>query len=104
MAKIKCEYYKEAYCQKQRSGETTEYFDMLSCVEGIYTNDYCYKPRTPDVIGSACIHARRPKAEFEKECKSYELDEDILKIGRKEIYVEDIIFLEIDGKVKIDEL
>lgn len=105
MATIRCRYYKEAECDlKMRD------FNPFDCED--VDNLASWKPCTyaeakaedADLRGTGCKHMFYPRAEFEKTVKNYELDDSGLTIGKQFIYIDDIDFLQIDGKeIKINE-
>lgn len=71
---------------------------------------YCKKRTTlryvrkyPNVANPSCDFAGVDWREFEKTVKSYEWGEGWLRLRGKEIYAGDISYLEIDGRILIDE-
>lgn len=101
MAIIKCEYT-ESYCKIDKSEILSESVKVKAC------NDH-WRGGCDD-----CEYWQFLTKKFEKSCKQYELCIDsekdcfgciqgFLRIGRKEIDLSDVDFLEIDGKVYINE-
>lgn len=94
MAKIKCIYFLEPRCQY---GDKVLY-DI--CMDR-GTESVCsyFKPDRDDVINPDCANLRYPRKAFEGEYKAYELDDYGLRVGKnKHIEIDDIDYLEIDGK------
>ena len=106
MAHIKCRYTKPM-CTL---GNTAEWDDRWWCDDNSLCCDY-QKPEKPVVINGhilanpKCIYSFEHHAEFEKNYKEYELDEDGLSLGRRGDFMPKTIieYLEIDGRILINE-
>lgn len=55
------------------------------------------------IISDFCRFAEKTTAEFEGDYKKYHYDYYGITVGRKSIDAEDIEYLEIDGRVLVDE-
>ena len=60
-------------------------------------------PRRSNAINPPCVWGGTDYREFEKSVKSYELSDGFLTIGRRKIDTDAIDYLEIDGRVVINE-
>lgn len=92
-------------------------FEKPVCALGAYVlefpcegDDLCehYVASIPDMIGSRCNNCFAKKREFEKTVKKYEYEcdeNDIgwLFIGNRQIDLGNIEYLEIDGRILINE-
>ena len=100
MAKIKCRYT-IPYCEYHQRHKQLTHSEYWFC-DG---DDECdirqyTKPKDAKAINPKCIYCEYVDGEFEKEVKSYEYHNGDLKIGRKKYNSFDILYLEIDGRIK----
>lgn len=104
MAHIKCIYHRPVCEQMWEPGvpfnecpySFSEYNDHCSCEQYHPRKSRRYSDYTCDFYGWE-------KVRFEKDAKSYELDETYLTIGKRVINRINISLLEIDGEVIIKE-
>ena len=103
MTKIKCRYWICLCCNVPVAAERCPYWpDQEECKE--YKS--VVKKHDKDgnlLLSDQCEDAVMVRGEFEKNASSYELDEDELIMKGRKIDVDDIEYLEIDGRVIIDE-
>lgn len=103
MAQIKC-HCKIPYCYYTDYPRRLQHDDYWWCD----TEDFCpfggYKePDDATVVNPTCFYCVHHNEEFEKTVKNYTYNDEELKIGRKTYHVDEIVYLEIDGRVLIDE-
>ena len=104
MARIKCEYYRSVCKQMWKPGdpfrECYEHFSEY----GQNCDQFMRREPAPNIIGDyTCFFHSWERVRFEKETKNYELDENFLTIGKRQINRFDMSYLEIDGEVIIQE-
>lgn len=89
-SRIKCEFPYWWRDKKEKENCCAEYWD------------YCYRPEKG---GEACPYRKLQTVEFEANCKSYEFIEgESLRINNgREIDVDSIEYLEIDGRILIND-
>ena len=106
MAHIKCRY-RVQYCNH----------DMIGCggtkcpinleIEDYIDCPYMAPKKVGDwdrVINPPCVWVSHETLEFEKDYKTYELDNDSFFLGtRRRIDRKDIVYCEIDGRVLFDD-
>ena len=112
MATIKCEYIR-TYCSIYGRYDYKEVFHNEDWF--CDSNEWCEfgkyeRPVTADkkLINPVCKHCQYKTVRFEKSYKQYELSIDkfhdgYLEIGKKTIDLYAVKYLEIDGKVYINE-
>lgn len=103
MANIKCRY-RIPYCEYHNEHERLFHNEFWWCDH----NDWCaigkYSKHPQDaIVNGQCIYCQYENGEFEKTVKNYEYINGELKIGNKKYTYHDIIYLEIDGRVLIEE-
>lgn len=104
MTRIKCRY-SIPYCTARGIPwrRVEDYVFDESCEGGYCDIDEYRKPLgLENVVNPKCDHLCIQIGEFEKTVKNYEYDGGNLKIGRKNYYEDEIIYLEIDGRVLVD--
>lgn len=79
-----------------------EWNDHDFCNDGTDSHELREKGE-PRVMCQPCLYAHRQRREFEKTVKRYSYNENGLCAGGKLIPDESILYLEIDGRVLIDE-
>ena len=112
MAIIKCKY-RVPRCQNLvKRGRNCNHYsfefheaspDCVECGQTGRTRKYTDDEGTLHIDICDCIYLWFASVQFEKEVKSYELDEEYFTYGRNELEVEQIDYLNIDGKVLIDK-
>ena len=115
MAHIKCRYT-FPYCTswgiggevKVTHGATWSCDSDDRCPEGRrYTRPQGAKDKERvnwyDCVNPVCVYCTYKSGEFEKNVKQYEYFDGRLKVGNKVFEENEIDFLEIDGRVLIDE-
>ncbi len=112
MTHIKCRYRIPMCCKPGGEiGKSIQWNEYWSCDSKDDCCDYA-KPKEPVVINGSilinpqCRYSHVEYVEFEKNYKEYEYDaSDGLSLGRRKRFIpsESIEYLEIDGRVLIEE-
>lgn len=111
MARIKCRYRKYD-CELRRCGCDTEFYE--TCFDVDETKRYgdckhCEPTPNSEVINPPCCHISKTDCEFEKNFNTYEMSYSkeyygltgFLRVGKTYIDIDNIDYLEIDGRVLI---
>ena len=101
MTRIKCRY-SIPYCDYGGFPSRVEHDEYWFCDTDALCADYLM-PENPTVENPTCRYCFYEPGEFEKTVKSYEYSDGDLKIGRNVYLESEIIYLEIDGRVLVDE-
>ena len=103
MAVIKCRYI-IPYCEYGGKHERKYHNEQWCCDSDLGCLDRWYTPSSDtSVINPTCKYCKEVYGEFEKAVKSYEYYDGYLTIGRKAYREWDIVYLEIDGRVLVEE-
>ena len=105
MANIKCKYYRHrcGYGEYGWAGRICSHISWDVSFYDCYAHDGCIHGDSGDFDMDVCKHAYRETVIFEKNIKSYELDDDGLSFRRQFIPYHRINYLFIDGKEVISE-
>lgn len=103
MTDIKCRYTIPycSYLEKYTRLYHNEFWwcdDNSNCQENHYT-----MPKNSEVINEQCVYCEYRSGEFEKCVKRYEYANGVLTVAGKNYYANEIDYLEIDGRVLINE-
>lgn len=72
--------------------------DNSECFEGVYT-----RPADAKVVNPQCVYCGHDIGEFEKTVKRYEFENGELYVAGRNYHLNEIEYLEIDGRILIDE-
>ena len=100
MARIKCRY-NNPYCLLDRETVMLRNFD---CDTTFYCAGY-ERPENapPNLVNPTCKYFDMRHGEFEENTAYYSYEDGMLKTRKRRLYDDDIEYLEIDGRVLIDE-
>ena len=104
MTRIKCRY-SIPYCSYHGKHERVYHNEYWwcdtdeQCIDGVYT-----PPPDSNVINPTCTWCGHYVGEFEKTVKRYEFENGDLKVGGSIYYLNEIEYLEIDGRILIGEV
>lgn len=106
MARIKCRY-SIAYCNnalwcQDKYDDEVKHDEFWFC-DSSNNCDYYKKPENAKVINPTCIYCKFRHGEFEKTVKTYEYYDGTLTVAGREYTSFEIDYLEIDGRVLVDD-
>lgn len=96
MAKIVCRC---SWLECENPWAVNDEFYPDTCESSAYCKFYSPDPKQSEYINPSCRYLGVRREQFEKETKSYTLNDNELIIGRKHISLNEIEYLQIDDKV-----